>query len=623
MMKIKIFALIMAILCILTVFSACDFAKNGQGEDETPCATHTDADADNICDVCSEAMPVVCNPHKDENADKICDACGLAIVVITQLVPPTEEERVDMVVKPLPENNNLSDYDSFEKIDTVTSFEKIEGNIRSIYNGRYAYIVNTIDDENTGDSYYEYVIMDIVTGETVYKTDNKDGETVEFDFSVGSYYSYYFFKVTEKIMNEDTSEDEYLVYEFIDFNGEVLFDVMEAYEDVTEWSDHNNFTAEYNIGIYYCKFDNTVYAFDAFTAEKIATLDELSLVYRPDYDYTTEDYGYVYKDNTVFVYDLTNWIECLYSYTIPSYYENASRFYINDGKILVQAEVALLDGAVSYDFIQYGSKYDLVYVVIDPATKTATEVEFGYYITSAWDNSTEEKALNGFNVCPIVDDRINYNQKYTLVTDKDFNVTVCLDDNSNFYFVDENVILVEESIGYNNNYGEVTVEKLVNATTGELIAYVNADANIYSSYINYYGKYYDFNMNLILDLEAEEFTVSEQNGNYMLLEKQVVSEDDPYNYITELYFFSADNGAVKLDFDNADIISSNDLGFIVSREVEKTDEETGNNYTTTVYSFVNNENELVFTSDSYFYQYSQYEDGYIFYSYDGSYYTAK
>ena len=612
MMKIKIFALIMAILCILTVFASCDTNKSESQENEVvPCETHTDENSDNVCDVCSAAIPAVCAEHKDENADKICDACGLAVVVINQLVPPTEEERVAMVVNPLPEKNNLYDYVSFEdSSEKITSFKEVEGKVQSIYNNRYAYIVNTVEDVENETEYKEYSIVDLVADKTVYKTDDENGNIISL--SPGAC----FFTVIEQESVEENNKVTYetVVHQYIGYDGEVLFDVVKEYEDVEEWS---NYASTLNNDVVYYTFDDTVYAFDAVTYEKIATLDKLSLVYRPTYAYTTEDYGYIYLDNTIFVYDLNNWVECLYSYTIPSYYQNANRFYINDGKILVQAEVSLLSSATSYDFVRGGAKYDLVYVVIDPATKTATEVEFGYYIISASDISTDEKALNKFIVNPIVDDRINSNQRLYLVADKDFNVTVGVD-NPNFYFVDKDVILVTEIIGANG----ASVRKLVNATTGELIAYVADKANVHENYITYDGKYYDFNMKPILDPVAEEYNIYETETEYMILTKTVATEEDPESFVTEYYFFSADKGAVKLDFVNLSVRSSREYGYIISHEVEKVDEKTGEKYTATVYTFINNENEVVFTSDYPISESSQYEEGYVFYT-DGTYYVAK
>lgn len=616
----------MAVFCLSTLFVGCDQKCTphadenadltcdncGEALEAPACKPHVDANKDYVCDNCPETFVKPCeSDHKDENADKYCDACGLAIVTVNQIVEPTPEERVDMIVNPLPENGSIKDFISYEDYSTVISnAQLVEGYIVDInYKNYYAYIV--IPQGNETDGYYnKYEVRNLITNNTLYSTDDVDKfVSIELnDF-------YFVAKESSDMWNSGDKSYKYIAYD----NNKLLFDATANYQNLDFWND----IYSYEIGdVTYLVFDQTVYAYDTYTGELIRECDKMNLVHRPEFTYTTEKYGFVEMDNSVFVYDLSKWVECVYSYTIPSFYENAELFYINEERILLQASVELLDNAVSFDYIENGNKYDLVYMILDPVAKTETAVEFGYFIDEAEDWSDEDKTLNYVEAYPIVNDRIDYNNELTLITDKDLKITLNVK-NDSFHFVTENNIIVYEEISE-----DLYVRKLVNAATGEFIAYVPQAAEIYSDYIYYDGVFYNFNMEVILDLEANDFMIPDPwaiHENYTLLTKVVANptEDDPNGVIYESYYFSA-NGLTKIEIEGFVAfmhIGYEDYGFTVAHDEGFVDEY---NNPILSYSFYNANNVKLFTTTSPVSHINDIGEGTcLIYTEDGTFYIAQ
>ena len=87
-MKRKIIALLMATVCTTAMFASCnDTSSSSSSVEKEPCETHVDVDNNGIC-----------------------DGCDRAVVIITEQLPPEKENKVDMVVNPLPTDAKMSDY---------------------------------------------------------------------------------------------------------------------------------------------------------------------------------------------------------------------------------------------------------------------------------------------------------------------------------------------------------------------------------------------------------------------------------------------------------------------------------------------------------------------------------
>lgn len=133
-----------------------------------------------------------------------------------------------------------------------------------------------------------------------------------------------------------------------------------------------------------------------------------------------DDYYYFESANTISIYDRT--LFPLYSYSVPSYAENAYFYMLNDGKVLTQFSYKVEENAISYDYYSnlYGEtvKYKLITYLIDPEKKTEKKIDFDYVISDvnsrySLNKSDEDNPLyaesfeNIAYICPIVDKKID------------------------------------------------------------------------------------------------------------------------------------------------------------------------------------------------------------------------
>ena len=348
-MKLRILAILTALLCFATLLVGCD-------KDVPPCETHVDA---------------------DKNA--ICDGCNRAVITIVEELP-YEEPVVDMVVKPIPTDKVLTDYVSSEPeyqtpvlSGTLTEVEKPEGNIQDTAEGnRYCYIYNFVEEENELTLITEYTktytVWDSYTDKTLFTAtveyDENDYDVPTYDVTLG--YGYFVVHYNAWVEMEGFVNE----YTYYNYAGD------EIYTSETEMYDINDY--DYTVNYWY--FAEETLAIDTETYTVIHQDAANVFVERPVFDYTTENYGVCEVDGKYLVYDLNKWIDCVYAYTVPSAYENVSVWAIAEDKLLVQAYEPLMETAINFDVEFAGDKYDIHYTVIDLVAKTATEKEFGYVI---------------------------------------------------------------------------------------------------------------------------------------------------------------------------------------------------------------------------------------------------
>jgi len=547
-MKTKIFALIIAILCISLVFVACDEGK--------PCAEHVNENNDAVCDVCgetveqptteattSEITTVVetvapCETHTDEDANKKCDVCGVALVYVPELVAPEEETRVPMVVNPIPEEVTAEHYINVDFEDVaIESLEKLEGTPVYLFDTTANPEIEVRYTEQSEIAPAAYVIWNRITRQVIHTVALSEGSTVTLDFNT-------FYFAVHTVGNTGSSA-RFVNY---DYAGEQIGEAHEWYDEGEEGTSMLDFMfaniylteLEVDNGIVYLlDAEGLVYAIELESDKIIHTDDVDTLVKRPSFDYATESIGYIIEDRKVYVYNLDKWIECIMTYDIPGYYDETEAFLLANGDLLIQSIMSLPDEAVSYDLVLGSDKYDIIYTLINVETKQVKTVEFGYVIYDVItideeDGIFTDKGHNCFIVNPIYNDRLDTADTKTLIVDND--LTIRLDVTK---FLDENRYLIADGLflgisSYNNS--SVDIWNIADVNGNVLVTPPNT-ADIMTNYILFDGNVYDFGMKLVLDCSAEDgYHIYNYTDKYLVLYKNVETEDG--GVVTEYYFYN-------------------------------------------------------------------------------------
>lgn len=602
-MKTKIIALILAVFCLSMCFVGCDKAcethvdENEDGicdvcELEIPipeCDNHKDEDNDQKCDVCKVNYITPCATHKDEDADKICDVCKRAVVVVELKADKEEAERVDMVVNAIPEDVEIGKY--IELKDTadsaITTATKIEGNVAAYTNDK-AFVL--ITQYNDADEVTTYTVYDFVNGKNVIPvfTNRYTGTALDGYVEVYVTLEEAYFSVEKEIVENYATTSHQI--EYYSYAGTLIHSIRwtSAMAEEMDWYSYlyeNDIRYEEQGDYLYVWADDQVKAIDLETRAVVYETDADEFVYRPIFSAKNDTYGYVENENTVFVYKLDKWVNCVASYQIPSYFLDKNWAVLENGNVLIYASVQLPYDAVSYDYVDEGNKYDLVYVILDVVQNKTTEVEFGYQIVAAYDEETiatyyTSQALNVFYVYPIVNDRIDMMNGMELVVDNTLTVLYnCFDVlpelNGENYRLTDNLFLKTTWYDDINYICEVVDEK------GEKVAYVPVGAFINENYISYDNKIYNFKMEELIDLD-------DYNGSDVYDSFAILSTYDEETFETTYYYYAigtTEDDLVKLD--GIANINSCEAGFMLTyaEEVE--------GLMTTTHLFYNAENKLV------------------------------
>ncbi len=529
-MKSKLICLVLCLACFLTMLVGCGKEK---------CEAHVDA---------------------DKNA--ACDTCGIPVYTVIEKVP-SEEAIVEMVVSAIPEDATLADVRKLElEKKTLATFVKNEAmsqmtsdpvpfpNQTNPYLIYFVYREQTAgkdtteetwNDESNPNGYLEddkfadtYVVYAPLTAQSVltYTTEafsRDDISANRYDRASIQMLEGFFLKLTVT----DWEKDEFSSwdYETDTFwylaNGTKIIDSTQIPEEESYQDPTNYYVGDYA----YITYKGVIYAYDLESCALLTSAEEDAFVDRPEFDYMTDAYGYVFDNMAgfVYVYDLTKWIECVYAYEIPAANADVDVYPLNNGKLLVQESVLLPNAAVNYDYTDGTYKYDLVYTLVDVAAKTETEIEFGYYITSV-DAPIEIDADAVKNVvyANLIKDK-NLGKELVLLCDDDLKILA--EENSLLPTFVSDLTLVADGVFLGEVvYGEgSSVYKLFNAEGAEL-ATLPSSAEVYETYVYCAGKFYDFTMKLLLDLEAFEGTVAGYYEDYVLLNK----DGDTYYWNSKL-----------------------------------------------------------------------------------------
>ena len=302
----------------------------------------------------------------------------------------------------------------------------------------------------------------------------------------------------------------------------------------------------------YVTYDGNIYLIKKETNELIPGGSALTFIDRPTFDYANDAYGYVIDDYTLYVYDLSKWLECVYTYTVPGYYEDSDAWMLENGSLLLQTFLALPENAVSYDIQTTHSKYDIVYILIDPTAKTATEVEFGYMISECVTEYElfSDKATNVFVVYPIKQAMVDYSAETILVVGNDLSILCQLPD-LNYYS------LALFGNGYIKMYNDILDCYEILDTNFNFVTYVPGDATFYENFFAINDKFYTVAggkiqaLDTILDanLKGEYVFEGYNDMNLFIRETREVpaeNEGDAPTYTVIHYVVTVDANGFKL-----------------------------------------------------------------------------
>ena len=575
-MKIKILAIIAAILCISMLFVACDSTEETTETEEITTEETTVEET-----TTEEITTAPCETHVDEDANKSCDVCGIAIVYIPELIAPDTETRVPMEIVDIPEDVTCEDYINVEYEEIV--YGELEGFTGVYFTGGDSVTVYYYEATEFKSAYYE--VVNDYTREVVLTVPYVDSAEISFDFN-------YFYFCVNYVGTELARYTNYT------YAGEVIGETYE-WDALVNAEDRYTFKMDtVELDYYYSDIsvnylidsEGTVYAFDAVTNEILHSESEDTIVFRPEFDTVCGDFGYQFDNDTstLYVYDLTKWIDCIMTYTVSANYEY-NIFTLENGNVLIQTVNFADRYAVSYDIIFYGDKCNIDYFIVDPVAKQVKSVEFGYYVVGV-DTSImglTENAQNVLVIRPVKNDRIDFNSHIYVVVDNELNIKTDITDyvNSNAVLIADGVFVGE--VRYNNSSAYVNC---IMTADGSIVRYLPKNAFIGDTYIEINNKFYDFDMNPLVDCNEEGgYSLYLKQVGYLILSKTVELEDGTTE--TEYYFFnpSVNEQPVKIEFDFLSFYSKDVFG--IGYAVENED------VVTYVYEVRNSHNETIYKGE--------------------------
>lgn len=564
------------------------------------CQEHIDTNEDNYCDTCK----VIINcEHKDENNDNVCDTCAKDVVKIE-----VAGEISDLVVKPLPQGGNLTDYIITERPDSITllapvkspvNFENINIFATNTSDGRYVIAYRTYSSEPVFadgatpedepiDTKYEinYYVYDMIASKVLASVENTYLESKGNKLSVTVSLENAGFRIdtvktveTEVKYDEDNPDsDTYIQTEYkyetkvMTYSGVTLAVSDEEYVEANLYAYNNN-------GIYYVTVEDTTYAVDVESGSKLSEGRSDVFLKRPTMTYTKGDYGYVEASNngvrSVYVYDLTKWIECIYVFDIPATAET-EWFILDNGNVLIQSLDMLDPNARNYDVLVMGQKIDVKYTLVDLANKTASAVDFGYLITACENGEAakmlyKDTAKNVLTVIPIKDRALDTTNPLALVVENDLTIKFACDPTpllaqaGQLFIVADNRYVTWFKYGAGNEYTWATVNEKLEIVTYLPVPYMTNPENfsglntsVYrEGFVYFDNKVYSFDMEVLMDFSDEDsYKLVRDCQNYFILSKTFVENEgtDEETTVTKYYHYDPATSKTPVEI-KGDIVS--------------------------------------------------------------------
>jgi len=474
------------------------------------CETHTDADYDEVCDVCGEAAPLT--PEY------------LGFEGIYNTTYESDKEEALKAATKIDEIKDMSYDGSYNNLAIFRDYTAEEGETKyAVINVDTAKVVYSLKQE-------------VTTGDNATKITKSANVR-----SIGYYDGYALIVETAA-----DATDEYSV----SYTTTVYSALGTSIASKTSKQSGNSV---YGLGNDMFMFDGKVYT----VKDDVATFKcDLGFGGVPEYDYATDKYYYVEENyNSISVYDTS--FKYLTSYKAPNDADEVQIFVLADGNIGVQLIYELPEDATEYDFVYdkyvedeyytHGSgetyykdtvvqdvKCDLVTLVYNVETKTTTEYDANYIVVYVANgvNSEEfserivsEKVVNFAEVYEIADKKVSDDESYVSFANNfkliGYLAKEVADQDGLAELVANNRFVVSDKAGNEyllNEKGEVLADISGVRMQGELIMTQN-------------GKLYDLSLNLKLDSANIDYQILRSQNDYAIFyDTYKEGEEVKYDY---------------------------------------------------------------------------------------------
>ena len=401
-----------------------------------------------------------------------------------------------------------------QKVDASALANKnLNGNYGNI-GGELIYFTNTTSE---GDTVYN--IYNILKNEIIFT--RTKAITTDYTITVGSTGGCAYFVVETRTCNEKNGEPDWSNTEYqttlYDANATEVAKADKEVDVISSTSGGDFFVFDKT---YFLVSEDTgfVKAFEKDPLGKsLSRLSPLGDSYYVELQY--EDPYNPYVLEKVIFYDKD--LKVVFAYTLPSYAELEGYGMLSEDKVLIQYTVEVDPYSDKYDILDDGDKYDLYTMIYNLKNGKAKEVECDYIINniSLFEEIGEyfgfKAAKNAFcTVYPIVDKRVDTSVMYmATVSEKGkielfetlegFAVSYIHPVNTNRWLVD-----TDAGVTYLVNEQFKVIGDVTNLNYG----------NFHQKYIDFDGKLYDYDLNVVLDYAEEKLVLKEMFDTSVLFQ---------------------------------------------------------------------------------------------------------
>ncbi len=347
-----------------------------------------------------------CKEHTDADIDEVCDVCGAAV--------PFEPEYLGF------EGYYNTTYDNEDKEVALAAAAKLADlGLTDISHPQITGNLALFTNDNAEPDEKKAVILNLDTGAVVYSLDQERYTTTTGENAPPIDKTYTTVSLAMICDGRQTIivEKEIFKGDFTATYTKTLYTALgvQIAEAVTSKGFENKLTSPvagmiFNDTVPYSTINGTNFSFNG----KIYTLKDDVAAFRrdvgfaplPSYDVETDTYNYELNYDALYLYDKTD--KLVASYNLPVDIEYSDMYVLANGNILIQYSTLLPYNSLEYDYkymaryamsegdngeayyIVPDGKYDLTTLVYDVETKTAAEVDFNYSI-SAFMNKYENE----------------------------------------------------------------------------------------------------------------------------------------------------------------------------------------------------------------------------------------